>query len=77
MLWSTPKYWLGVRGSFAYIFPKIQEKNQGIHENTFAPPQASVSARSHLETLPGALLEGTLELEGFYINIIAPPMTRE
>ena len=63
-------------GSLAYKFPKIQ-KNQGIHENTFPPPQASVSARSHLETLPGALPEGTLEVEGFFIIIIAPPMTRE
>ena len=56
--------------------PKIR-KNQGIHENTFPLPQAFVSARSHLETLPGALSEGTLELEGFFIIIIAPPMTRE
>ena len=63
--------------SLAYIFPKIQKKNEGIQENTFPPPQASVSVRSHLETLPGALPEGTLELEGFFINIIAPPITRE
>ena len=56
---------------------KIRKKNQGSLENTFPPPQASVSAGSHLETLPGALPEGTLELEGFFIIIIAPPMTRE
>ena len=55
----------------------IFHKNQGSLENTFLLPQASVSARSHLETLPGALPEGTLELEGFFIIIIAPPMTRE
>ena len=57
--------------------PKNSAKKQGSLENTFPPPQASVSARSHLETLPGALPKGTLELEGFYINIITSPMTRE
>ena len=57
--------------------PKNSAKNQGSLENTFPPPQASVSARYHLETLPGALPEGTLELEGFFFIIIAPPMTRE
>ena len=59
------------------INSQIFRKNQGSLENTFPPPQASVSVRSHLETLPGALSEGTLELEGFFIIIIAPPMTRE
>ena len=59
------------------INSQIFQKNQESLENTFPPPQASVSARSHLETLPGALPEGTLELEGFFIIIIAPPMTRE
>ena len=61
----------------APIYSQIFRKKSGGLENTFPPPQASVSARSHLETLPGALPEGTLEVEGFFIIIIAPPMTRE
>ncbi|KAE8793377.1 hypothetical protein D1007_31961 [Hordeum vulgare] len=61
----------------ASIYSLKIRKSQGIHDNTFPPPQTSVSARSHLEALPGALPEGTLELEGFFIIIIAPPMTRE
>ena len=32
----------------AYIFPKNTKKNQEIIKITFSPPQASVSARSHL-----------------------------
>ena len=60
------------------IYSLKYNKNEGTHENTYPPPQASVSARSHLETLPGALLEGTLEVEGFFvIIIITPPMNRE
>ena len=75
-----PSLWPPCRCPALALWPinslKIQ-KNQGIHENTFPPPQASVSARSHLETLPGTLPEGTLEVEGFFIISIAPPMTRE
>ena len=59
------------------IYSQIFRKKSGSLENTFSPPQTSVSARSHLETLPDTLPEGTLELEGFFIIIIAPPMTRE
>ena len=59
------------------IYSLKTQKKSGVHENTFSPPQASVSVRSHLETLPGALPEGTLEFEGFYINFIASPMTHE
>ena len=61
----------------ASIYSLKIKKNKGSQENTFPPLQASVSARSHLETLPGALPEGTLELEGFFFIIIAPQMTRE
>lgn len=59
------------------IYSQIFSKKSGEPRKYFPPPQASVSARSHLETLLGTLPEGTLELEGLFIIIITPPMTRE
>ena len=47
------------------------------HETTFPPPQPSVPVRSHLGAFSGALPEGELITEGFYINTIASPMMCE
>ncbi|KAI4990675.1 hypothetical protein ZWY2020_039046, partial [Hordeum vulgare] len=46
----------------------------GSLENIFPPPQASVSARSHVEILPGTLPDETLE--GFFIIIIGTTPSR-
>ena len=43
----------------------------------FPPPQPSVPVRPHLGAFSGALPEGALITEGFYINIIASPMMCE
>ena len=59
------------------INSQIFRKKSGEPRKYFSAAASFVSAGSHLETLPGALPEGTLELEGFYINIIASPMTCE
>ena len=47
------------------------------HETLFPPPQPSVPVRSHLGAFSGALPEGALITEGFYINTIASPMMCE
>ena len=57
------------------INSQIFRKKLGEPRKYFSAAVSFVSARSHLETLPGTLPEGTLELEGFFIIIIAPPMT--
>jgi hypothetical protein len=63
---------------FFVLYIHIYSKTlRGIHENTFPPPQPSVSVRSHLGTFSGTLPEGDSITEGFYINSIALPMKRE
>jgi len=49
----------------------------GHHENLIPPPQPFVLVKSHLGAFSGALPEGALIMEGFYINTIAPPMMCE
>ena len=53
------------------------ENIQEHHETLFPPPQPSVPVRSHLGAFSGALPEGALIMEGFYINTIASPMKCE
>ena len=53
------------------------ENIEGNNETTFPPPQPSVPVRSHLGAFSGALLEGELFTEGFYINTIASLMMCE
>ena len=53
------------------------ENIQEHHEKLFPLPQPSVSARSHLGAVTGVLSEGESTMEGFYINIIALPMSCE
>ena len=79
---SAPPWLVGSLGplsprSFAYIFPKIPEKNQEIIESTFPPPQASVSARSHLGHVLVPCRRGDSDTEGFFINTMTSPMMRE
>ena len=47
------------------------------HENLIPLPQPSVSARSHLGAFADTLPEGESTTEGFYINVLAPPMSCE
>ena len=62
---------------FLLYIPTYPENIQGHHETQFPPPQPSVSARSHLGAFAGTLPEGESTTEGFYINILAPPMSCE
>ena len=48
-----------------------------IHENTFPPPQASVSARSHLGHVLLPCRRRDSDTEGFFINTMTSPMMRE
>ena len=59
------------------IYTYVPQTIRGIHENLIPPPQPSVPVRSHLGAFSGALPEGALITEGFYINTIASPMKRE
>ena len=59
-----------------YIHP-YPETIKSDHKNLIPPPQPSVSARSHLGAFTDTLPEGESTMEGFYINILAPPMSCE
>ena len=62
---------------FLLYISTYPENIQEHHEKLFPPPQPSVSARSHLGAFVGAPPEGESTMEGFYINMLAPPMSCE
>ena len=69
--------WLVCPTSSAYKSLKKSKTTGEIHENTFPPPQASVSARSHLGHVLVPCRRRDSVTEGFFINTIASPMMRE
>ena len=62
---------------FLLYIPTYPQTIEEHHENLIPPPQPSVPMRSHLGAFSGALPEGALIMEGFYINTIASPMMCE
>ena len=63
--------------SFLLYIPTYPRQIKYGAKNLIAPPQPSVSARSHLGAFAGTLPEGESTTEGLYINILAPPMSCE
>ena len=62
---------------FLLYIPTYPETFEEHHENLIPPPQPSVSARSHLGVIAGALPEGGSTMEGVYIISKASPMSYE
>ena len=59
------------------IYTHVPREHQRRPQKTISTTVTSVSARSHLGAFAGTLPEGESTTEGFYINILAPPMSCE